>query len=511
MITIKDRFEFNIWIENRKQKKIPNDKKNEAKNYNIYIDCFFTDYIAAFLPRLIYAKGLLKNNPQCKLMALCDKNEKDINTIAEVYGITMHSIRTKRSLIRAIITAIYIFFFKNTTRLIYSLTYNDIEIGKYVADFLIRYSSDLFTMEKVRFRDLKHLIKFYWALYEADELFKKNPPDMYVVLEVGYFYGPIIKLAKASGAKIVQCLAGLGIREIGNGRPINNQDNDNYQIQDIIKQVVPAGIDYRQWTDEYYARRMRGLTDIQATAAYSNKIVFTREEWVKKNHANPNQKNVVIMAHCFSDDANSVTSRTIYRDYYQWLIRTLEIIQGIDNVNWLLKAHPSRHLYGEGECVYEIFERYANKDNIFIVEDEMSTEALFNIIDGAVTVVGTCGLEFSSFGIPVVCAGFASFGGFGFTIEPTTEDEYIKCLKNMVNAEKLSEEKIDMARKVSYVLFNLTEPKDDMDKLLWNSLKKNPIESSDYVIKKMNELFEKGFFEGECYYYKKANADYTNM
>ena len=259
--------------------------------------------------------------------------------------------------------------------------------------------------------------------------------------------------------------------------------------------IDEGNIDYRSWANRYYKLRRLGKTDRDASDAYANRIIYNRDEWIKKNKVDSNKKNIVIMAHCFSDDANTTTSRSIYRDYYQWLICTLEIIQKIDNVNWLLRAHPGRGVYNEGDYVYKIFEKYAHKGNIYILEDDISSESLYDIIDGAVTVLGTCGLEFSSFGIPVVCAGLASYGGFGFTFEPKTEVEYVEYLSNMDKLERLSDTQIDMARKVSY------------DSLFTCSLKMEKEQGNDFLIKELNKLYENGIKETDSYFYKMARGD----
>lgn len=510
MLIINNRVELKKWLDNHAlHKGVINPDCNKAKirKKYVYIDCIFTDYMAAFLPRFIYAKGLKDRHPEYELVAICDKKEADVNAVSECYGIRTLNLRGTISMIKALLMALIVFIFWNNSKSIYSLSFRNVEIGKYLADYLIRRSDDLFSVEQIRFRDLKHVSVFYWKLIEVDKIFRKAPPDMYLVLETGYWYGPVIKMAENYGARIVQCLSGSKIMEIGKkiNIPINSIDSWNYGVHKGVEKIEKDGIDYISWADDYYKRRRLGLTDRDATDAYANKIILTRDEWAKQSLADKNKKNIVIMAHCFSDDANTTTSRSIYRDYYKWLIRTLEIIQQVDNVNWLLRAHPGRGVYNEGNRIYEIFEKYAQKDNIFILADDISSESLYNIIDGAVTVLGTCGLEFSSFGIPVVCAGLASYGGFGFTMEPQNEKEYIKYLSSMDQVSRLSEEKIDVARKVSYAYFNLRNPADKLDQIFENSLMMSKNIASDYVIEKMNKLDDEGFWDKDSFFYKKAS------
>lgn len=507
MLVINNKSNFKKWLNYHNYDE---SVTKELGNGNIYIDCIFTDYLAAFLPRFLFANGLREENSKYRLIAICNKLEHEVNEIAKSYGIRTISIRKKMSMLKAIFTVVIIFLFRNSSKAIYSLSYRNVEIGKYLADFLIRQTYDLFTLEKIRFKDLKKASAFYWAIFETDKIFRKAPPNLYLVLETGYWYGPVIKLAESYGARIVQCTSGNRILELGYkmNRPINPIDSWNYEVHRGVEKIDAGGIDYRTWIDEYYQKRRLGLTDKDAADAYANKVILTRDEWIRENSVDCSKKNIVIMAHCFSDDANTTTSRSIYRDYYQWLVSTLEIIQNIDNVNWLLRAHPGRGFYNEGDFIYGIFKKYANKENIIILDDSLSSESLYNIIDGAVTVVGTCGLEFSSFGIPVVCAGLASYGGFGFTIEPLTEQEYIECLNSMDKIRRLSDEKIDIARKVSYAYFNLRKPADIFDELFETSLNKDKNVANDIVVNKMMELFERGISEKDSFFYKKAKEEW---
>lgn len=135
-------------------------------------------------------------------------------------------------MLKAILTVVIIFLFKNSSKAIYSLSYRKVEIGKYLADFLIRHTHDLFTVEKIRFKDLKYTCAFYGAIFEIDKVFRKSPPNLYLVLETGYWYGPAIKLAESYGAKIVQCTSGNRILEIGSkvNIPINSIDSWNYGV-----------------------------------------------------------------------------------------------------------------------------------------------------------------------------------------------------------------------------------------------------------------------------------------
>lgn len=501
MLKINNEEIFAKWISNIKN---TFDKEEDGAEKNIYIDAYWAEYLGVFLPRFLYAKGLQTGDKKYKIYALSENSDFSMQTLCNAYGIRLVNIRNKVGLFKALLLVLKWFAFSNSEEKIYKINYKGILIGNYIADFIIRHTDSLFSLKKFRFSYLKLMLVFAWSLIEIDKLFAKTPPSIYLILETGFWFGPVIKLAEQHKATIIQCSSGNRAVQIGNrvGIPINSIDSWNYEVHCGVDKIQKEGIDYKSWASEYYRQRRKGLTDKDAEDAYANKVIITRKEWIEKNSADPNKKNIVIMAHCFSDDANTTTSRSIYRDYYQWLVNTLDIIHNINNVNWLLRAHPGRAVYNEGDFIYEIFSKYEDKNNIYVLDDDISSDALYEIIDGAVTVLGTCGLEFSSFGIPVVCAGLSSYGGFGFTMEPLSEDEYIHCLSHMDEIVPLSQEKIDLARKVSYAYFNLRKPVDVFDEIFDESLKMNADKTNDFVIERLNNLYEEGYSEKECFFYK---------
>lgn len=185
-----------------------------------------------------------------------------------------------------------------------------------------------------------------------------------------------------------------------------------------------------------------GLYD--AKNAFGDKKVYTRVE-LSEQFSHNTKKNVFIFLHVFSD-APHLSQMTMYRDYYEWTIDTIDKIRNIDNVNWYIKAHPSAFIYGETDKMREMMKE--SKGNIFWVPDDFSALSIKNAADAIITCQGTVGIEASCMGIPVVITGLPYYARFGFTIEPKTRKEYHSLLNKLHKIRKLPIEKIKKAQAV---------------------------------------------------------------
>jgi len=194
------------------------------------------------------------------------------------------------------------------------------------------------------------------------------------------------------------------------------------------------------------------------------KTAYSGKKWdLKKLTKNfgkefcPEKKNVFIMLHAFSD-ANHADGRLIFRDYYSWFIETLNFISSNDEVNWIVKKHPSLKYYNEEGLVEKCLESYEST-SVILLPDEFNTLSIFELADVVITARGTIALEASVFGIPTILAGDSSFSGLGFTHEPKNIDEYEKILQNIVQLHKLTKEQVVTAKRayMSYSLINLPD------------------------------------------------------
>ena len=105
-----------------------------------------------------------------------------------------------------------------------------------------------------------------------------------------------------------------------------------------------------------------------------------------------------------------------------------------------------KHFACKRDYAAAIAERYSEKyKHIKLCPEDLNTLSVLGIAKAIVTVRGTAALEFSAMGIPSVVTGSSAFTSLGFSIEPTTREEYVATLKNIHNYASLSLEKIEKA------------------------------------------------------------------
>ena len=157
------------------------------------------------------------------------------------------------------------------------------------------------------------------------------------------------------------------------------------------------------------------------------------------------------MSHVFAD-APHVYLDSLYDDYWDWFVGSLQNLLMNPNINLLVKEHPSAHLYGQKGLIKE----YLTPLHLdyLLVDDKESTESILNNADIVVTCGGTIGMEFSYRGKNVVLASYPPFGRLGFTKEFSSRKEYEEFLRDKIQQlQPLDKEQLEMARKVSYIVF----------------------------------------------------------
>ena len=74
----------------------------------------------------------------------------------------------------------------------------------------------------------------------------------------------------------------------------------------------------------------------------TKKLKINRKIICKSYDLNPNKPLVGIFGHDFVD-GNFLNSGMLFRDKYSWFIKTLNFAKKYNNVNWLIKDHPTDH------------------------------------------------------------------------------------------------------------------------------------------------------------------------
>ena len=328
------------------------------------------------------------------------------------------------------------------------LSFCGIKAGKYMYEDIIRTSS-LSTIRSARNKTcIKKMLHLLWMCHALEKTFKKHRPLYSVADDLAYHEALQLCLMHKYGSAVRNVSAKMEDEVFfdDKGEPVRRGG----WIHDCIKEQLDEVPDAAVQAEELLAANFAGISGRAIDrGAFKGKEILSREQVTEMLGLDPSKKNAVIMAHTFTDAVFNYGD-ICFRDYYDWLDRTLSIAEGIDNVNWILKPHPTRKAYNEdSDSIEKMFERH-KKPHIFLLPDKVSAGSIKELADVLLTIGGNAGAEFACFGIPAVIVGKPYYREFGFTIEPGNMTEYIRTLENIADIKPLAEESITMARKVYY-------------------------------------------------------------
>lgn len=342
-------------------------------------------------------------------------------------------------------------FFINRTALL-KLRDGEAEIGTFIYDsILIKYKKKTISTLSLKERLFVILQLCYYLYFKR--IITKNKVEAVVLGDCVYRYGLMFELCRLNNIKCFTPvnLNSLFIRCFKTENDYHTSYLNNQLVEELCK-----GMDYDNTIDDYYSKRYQGkIEQHDVLTAYGNKQVTDLNKFEKKYNLMKGKKTVVIMCHVFAD-APHVYLDTLYDDYWEWFVGTLQNLKKNPHINILVKEHPSSHLYGQKGIVKEYL-RSMDLDNLLVKDDE-STVSILKNADVVVTCGGTIGMEFSYRGKNVVLASYPPFGRLGFTTEFNSREEYEKFLRERIQyIQPLNSEQLEMARKVSYITFCLQD------------------------------------------------------
>lgn len=442
-------------------------------NKNIYVECSYVGLACDTLKKMELAKELAEKFGG-KIIFICDRKRRQLSKLLKKQKIKViyeQDFAWKNPII-------FLSAFLQVLRMrrkvkkgeqLLELCVEGILIGDCIYDYILRKRDEAYTIEDINWkRDFSIILNAVHRTKYINKQFLKEKPSFYLSGDFCYLVGIYVRLAQRMDAVVRECVVSQSIYDLpklSKKQYPNQHEVVRYYLEKRESENSYNTTYINEYVENLLKNKFRGIGNKDTVCAFANKKEMSVEEIKSQMGLNPNKKNIVIMCHCFSDYAHC-SSEMIFKDYYDWLEETLKIIHNINNVNWIIRAHPSRHLYGESDEVYELFEKYRTP-SIFYFPDEYSGSVLKDFADALVTVQGTAGYEFACFGIPIVLSGNAFYSGYGYTVDNQSLDQYIETLQNMDTVTKLSEKQINRAKEIYYFRDNIFSVETDFEKLFY--------------------------------------------
>ena len=185
--------------------------------------------------------------------------------------------------------------------------------------------------------------------------------------------------------------------------------------------------------------------------------VGKKDEILRRYSLDPDKPVWGILAH-INWDAVCDYAPMLYESFDEWIVDTINIAIEVPGVQWLIKIHPAEAWdnypeSGVEDLVRKTFPSLPANIKLLSARENISPLDFFEIVDGAITVYGTSGLELAMKGKPVILAGDAHYGKKGFTHDAINRQAYEDLLRRTVWIKPLEESQINLAKKYGYCYF----------------------------------------------------------
>lgn len=356
--------------------------------------------------------------------------------------------------IPSIFKTMNIYLFTRSGENLLKIKYKGVYIGDLIYDTLIRFKPNSYTLDNIKIEHIRLILRAFITFNINNKLIKKYNPTYLVTSHNVYAeFGMLPRQIRHNNNGIVFLKDIYAYKCYDIKTPINEHFL-KVRRSDFQEKLICD--DYYSNARKYFKERMLGnINQIDVKNAFTNKKPYKISD-LKIIHPkiDINKKNVIVMSHAFSDSPH-VGEGLLFKDYYDFLEKTLIRLNDNNEINCFVKTHPSSYMWNEKGGVEHLIEK--NKlSNIYILPNDLNTNSICELANYIVTAKGTAGLEFSCLGIPAITAGKGFYYGFDITKEPNSISEYYNYLDTICYIPKLTEE---TKRKALVLLYMVSQNK----------------------------------------------------
>lgn len=246
-----------------------------------------------------------------------------------------------------------------------------------------------------------------------------------------------------------------------------NRDHDLNSLSDESWRYVrslPWNAQMRKRVDdELTGSYAKGDWYGESATQFDRKLVAP-DEVQRRLGLDPTKRTGFIFAH-ISWDASFGRGQDLFESYEEWLVESVRAACQNDAMQWVIKVHPA-HVgksevdFWQGEPSEQAILRerigpLPSHVHVMPADTDISTNSIFGLIDVALTVRGTAGLEAALRGIPTITGGAGRYDRKGFTVDSDTTEQYLARLQQLQNEPRLNDAQIELAYRYAYGLFCL--------------------------------------------------------
>ena len=169
---------------------------------------------------------------------------------------------------------------------------------------------------------------------------------------------------------------------------------------------------------------------------------------------------VVLLAANVLGDSLTLGRNVFAESMSEWITKTVQYFARRTDIQLVVRIHPGEKIVPQaksmGTVVREALPEIPSHIHLIGALDNVNTYDLIEIASLGLAYTTTVGVETAMNGIPVVSCGDTHYRGRGFTLDPSSWEEYFSVLENVLSdlpAHRLTEAQIAKAWNYAYRFF----------------------------------------------------------
>jgi len=284
-------------------------------------------------------------------------------------------------------------------------------------------------------------IVLYW-----EDLFKKKNIKALIISHTSYFMALPSKIAIKYKIPVF-CVAPQSFSTIKKNF-LSKHSNCRIFSKSFRKLQVSKSKYLLQAKKKIYSRFKGKLDEKLLIDQKTETKLFSNKKTTAKIINNNKQKNILVVAHCFSD-AVHVYGDFCYVDFHDWLI-FIGSLTKYENCNFYIRIHPADYTRNYEHFLHfkKIFPKL-----IILSKDVTVNQLIEEKFDLVLTIYGSVGHEYPLFGTPVINASNnGPHCSYSFNVNPKNKSQYEKLLKKFCE-NKITNFKLKNVKKEIYEFY----------------------------------------------------------
>ncbi len=168
---------------------------------------------------------------------------------------------------------------------------------------------------------------------------------------------------------------------------------------------------------------------------------------------------LVLLAANVIGDSLTLGRQVFSQNMTEWLEQSVQFFAGRTDAQLIVRIHPGER-YLKGPSVAEVVRNALPElpDHIHLIEADapINTYDLVEIADLGLAYTTTVGMEMAMSGVPTILGGKTHYRGKGFTLDPTSWEDYFGTVERVLQAParyRLPREQVEWAWNYAYRFF----------------------------------------------------------